>query len=196
MILAIDTSTPVAGFALVSPSETIVRALESSDGHAQKLFLEIESLLAEAGARLQDIECFAAGAGPGSFTGVRVALAAAKGLAHALERPACAVSNLAALAWFGTKALRAPVLDARRGEVYGAVYDADLNLVREECVTPLDRFLAGVPAEAEVIRAASQHPVVAIGQIALQRYERGQAVDAAIPEANYIRPPDIREPAR
>ena len=71
--------------------------------------------------RLEEIDCFAAASGPGSFTGVRVGLAAVKGLAEALGKPAVGISNLRALSLFGKAALRAVVLDARRGEVYGAV---------------------------------------------------------------------------
>ncbi len=70
------------------------------------------------------VDCFAAASGPGSFTGVRVGLACVKGLAEALGKPAVAVSNLRAIASFGTAPWRAVVLDARRGEIYGAVYDA------------------------------------------------------------------------
>ena len=80
------------------------------------------------------MDAFASASGPGSFTGVRVGLTAVKGLAEATGRKVIAVSNLQALAWHGSRPLRAAVLDARRGEVYGGVYDAALQLVQEEVV--------------------------------------------------------------
>jgi len=74
-----------------------------------------------------------------------VGLAAAKGLAEAAGRRVVAVSNLQALAWFGTRALRATVMDARRGQVYGAVYDAALEPVCEEVVMSFPEWLKTIP---------------------------------------------------
>jgi tRNA threonylcarbamoyladenosine biosynthesis protein TsaB len=199
VILAIDTSTAVAGFALIAPDgRMLTRTLESADGHAHKLFPEIDALLAQGGVRVADVDCFAAAAGPGSFTGVRVALAAMKGLAHALGRPVCAVSNLLALAWFGSAALRAVMIDARRNEVYTAVYDSALRVVQAEAVLPYGRFVAGLPDGVERIgvggRVPEQPLAVAVARIAEARHAAGESVDAAVPDANYVRPPDIREP--
>ncbi len=91
-----------------------------------------------SGTTVHQMECFAAASGPGSFTGVRVGLAAAKGLAEATGKRMVAVSNLRALAAFGTAPLRATVIDARRGEIYGAVYNSQLELVMPEVVTRFD----------------------------------------------------------
>ncbi len=102
-------------------------ALDSPDGFAHVLFGEIERLLARHGLGIEQVDAFASASGPGSFTGVRVGLTAVKGLAEATGRKVVAVSNLEALAWFGSRPLRAAVLDARRGEVYGGVYDAGLR---------------------------------------------------------------------
>lgn len=125
-------------------------ALETSDRFAEILFPAIEQLLAEAGVAFDQIECFAAAAGPGSFTGVRIGLAAAKGMAHAMGKSAVGVSNLRALASFGTSARRAVILDARRGDVYAAVYDRELKCISAEIVTRLSTWLEGlevVPSE-------------------------------------------------
>ena len=73
-------------------------------------------------------------------------LTAAKGLAEATGRKVVAVSNLQAVASFGTRALRAPVIDARRGDIFGAVYDAELRLVSREVVMKLRRLPATLPA--------------------------------------------------
>ena len=91
------------------------------------------------------------GVGPGSFTGVRVGLAAAKGLAEATGKRMVAVSNLRALASFGSAPLRAVVIDARRGEVYAAVYNSQLELVIPEAVLKFEDWLAQLPARCELI---------------------------------------------
>ena len=76
---------------------------------------------------------------PGSFTGVRIGLACVKGLAEAYGKPVVAVSNLEVLAAFGEAPLRAVVLDARRGEVYGAVYNDRGEVILPEAVSPVYR---------------------------------------------------------
>ena len=74
--------------------------------------------------RLADIDLFAGASGPGGFTGVRIGLAAVKGLGEVMGKPVVAVSNLLALSQYGSAALRATVIDARRGEVFAALYSA------------------------------------------------------------------------
>src|SRR5579884_3647985 len=111
--------------------------LHSPEGFAHILYEHVARLLERNGLRPSDVACFAAAAGPGSFTGVRVGLAAAKGLADATGRPAVGISNLRALAGFGSHPVRATLLDARRGQVYAALYDAALRPVLPEVVTAL-----------------------------------------------------------
>ena len=101
--------------------------------------VQLESLLRRHDWPLGSIDVFAAAAGPGSFTGVRVGLTAAKGLADAMGRGAVAVSNLQALAAFGVSDARGVVMDARRGEIYAAVYDANLQPLAPEIVTTFPR---------------------------------------------------------
>ena len=133
-ILALDTTSQQASLALRREGATLSElTLHSSEGYAHLIFPAIGRLLSDAGVHLQEIDCFAAASGPGSFTGVRVGLAAVKGLAAALGKPAAGISNLRALASFGN--LR-PVIDARRGEVYTAAYDSGLRLVSPETVGP------------------------------------------------------------
>src|SRR5665213_3498099 len=142
-VLAMDTTGDVGSLALVGEGGLIQEVmLDSPDGFAHVLFDEIERLLERHALSVSQIDAFAAAAGPGSFTGVRVGLTAAKGLAEASARRVIAVSNLQALAWYGSRQLRAVVLDARRGEVYGGVYDDRLRLVQEEVVASLPVWLA------------------------------------------------------
>jgi len=214
LILAIDTTGEVGSIALVRGQEVIGEiVIESADGFAHVLFQQIERLLRTHEIAMNQIDAFASASGPGSFTGVRVGLTAAKGLAEATGRKVVAVSNLQALASCGTHALRATVIDARRGEIYGAVYDSDLRLVREEVVVNFEEWLASLPAgDLEFVTCnfavedAGGRPVLqasralagAIGRIAALRFAQGLAEDPAAIDANYVRRSDAelfwREP--
>ena len=202
-VLAIDTSGEYASLALLAAGgELTEAAVHSPGGHSPHLFGEIQALLRRAGVRLEDVDCFAAASGPGSFTGVRVALAAVKGLAAALDKPMVAVSNLQALAWFGERPLRAAVIDARRGDIYGGVFNAALEPVRPEVVAKLDAWLAALePGDVEIVTAqpalllpsGRPHRVVPPGQLAraVAHIARGAVpVDPALTDANYVRRAD------
>jgi tRNA threonylcarbamoyladenosine biosynthesis protein TsaB len=112
LILAFDTATDVATSALVEDGEV----LGERTSRAVTLLEDVDALLRQAGARTGDIQGLAVGTGPGSFTGLRVGLATARGLALALGVPVAGVSTLEALAAGAPGAL--PVIDARRGEVF------------------------------------------------------------------------------
>lgn len=196
LLLAIDTTSEFGSLALFAAGPEGARvleevALQSPDGYAHVMFPEIERLLVRHSLKIRDIEGFAAAAGPGSFTGVRVGLAAAKGLAEATGRKVAAVSNLQAVASFGTRALRAPVIDARRGDIFGAVYDADLRLVAPEVVMKFEVFLQTLPeGDVEVITDPPKFLAGAIARIAWSRFASGQVQDPAEIDANYVRRSD------
>jgi tRNA threonylcarbamoyladenosine biosynthesis protein TsaB len=193
LLLAIDTTSESASIALAEGERVLEQvALHSPDGFAHVLFGEIERLLSRHGLKITDVEGFAAAAGPGSFTGVRVGLTAAKGLAEATQRKVVAVSNLQALAWFGTKALRAPVIDARRGEIFGAVYDAELKLVADEVVMPYEEWFRTLPAgDVELITQQPPRELAgAVAHIAAGRFAAGLVQDPASIDANYVRRSD------
>jgi tRNA threonylcarbamoyladenosine biosynthesis protein TsaB len=103
LILSIDT-THESGSLALTRGETLVEevALQSPDGFAHVVFGEIRALLNRHDCPLSAIECFATATGPGSFTGVRVGITCIKGLAEATGRPVVGVSNLQALAMFGS----------------------------------------------------------------------------------------------
>jgi len=201
-ILAIDTTGDAGSIALIDGGQLIEEsALHSPDGFAHVLFGAIEQLLARHCLKLRDIDVFASASGPGSFTGVRVGLAAAKGLAEAADRKVSAVSNLQTLASFGTRPLRAVVLDARRAEIFGAVYDHHLSIVCDEVVMKFDDWLAELPAgDLEFITAGYQgnfpSPPIqapamlagAVGRIAAERIDTAQ--DPSLIDANYVRRSD------
>jgi tRNA threonylcarbamoyladenosine biosynthesis protein TsaB len=203
-ILSVDATGEWGSIALVSEEGVLEEVIvHAPDGFAHVLFGEMEKLLARHGRTFDSLDGFASASGPGSFTGVRVGLTAVMGLAEATGRKAVAVSMLKALASFGTRALRAVVIDARRGEVYGAVYDAQLQLVCAEVVQKLSDWLASLPeGDLEVVTQglaiATEKPVVeapralagAIGKIALADFLRGESLDPSGIDANYVRRSD------
>jgi tRNA threonylcarbamoyladenosine biosynthesis protein TsaB len=121
LILAFDTATDVATSALVSDGEVLGERVS----RAVTLLEDVDALVRQAGAHTSDIDALAVGIGPGSFTGVRVGLATARGLALALGVPVAGVSTLDALAAGAPGAL--PVIDARRREVF--VLQEELRVV-------------------------------------------------------------------
>jgi tRNA threonylcarbamoyladenosine biosynthesis protein TsaB len=190
IILAIDTTSELGSIAITDDERVIEETLlQSGDGFSHVLFGEIENLLARNNLKLADIEGFASASGPGTFTGVRIGLTAAKGLAEATSRKVVAVSNLRAMAYFGTGELRAAVIDARRGEIYGAVYNAALEPVREEVVMKNDAWLASLPEGCELL-SFPRALAGAVGVIAAREFSAGRGVDPAGVDANYVRRSD------
>jgi tRNA threonylcarbamoyladenosine biosynthesis protein TsaB len=210
LILAVDTTSEYGSLALVRDGELLEESLlRAPESFSPVLYEELARLLKRHGVTLADVACFAAASGPGTFTGVRVALGCVKGLAEAMERPAAAVSNLEAVARYGTARLRGVALDARRGEIYGAVYDDAGKLIGEEVVAKFGPWLETLPdgveeflsndlavtlegtrfAGALVVTAPRQLAGV-IARIAGERLARGEASDAAALDANYVRRTD------
>jgi tRNA threonylcarbamoyl adenosine modification protein YeaZ len=112
LILAFDTATDVATSALVGDGEV----LGERTSRAVTLLEDVDALLRQAGMHTRDVEALAVGIGPGSFTGVRIGLSTARGLALALDIPVAGISTLAALAAGAPGAVA--VIDARRREVF------------------------------------------------------------------------------
>jgi tRNA threonylcarbamoyladenosine biosynthesis protein TsaB len=115
LTLAFDTATAVATSALVDDDELLGERVS----RAQTLLEDVDALLRQAGAHPSDLDRLAVGLGPGSFTGVRIGLAVARGLALSLDLPGAGVSTLAALAAGAPGGL--PVVDAKRREVFTLV---------------------------------------------------------------------------
>ena len=150
-ILAVDTSSERGSVCIADEGEIVGEVrLASSVQHSERLFDSIEFLLNYVPFGLSDIDVFAAARGPGSFTGLRVGLAAIEGFAAAHQRRTAGVSSLEALAWKTgiVGEWIAPVIDARRGEVYGALYRrVDDRLIEERAPTVLapERWFASLP---------------------------------------------------
>jgi tRNA threonylcarbamoyladenosine biosynthesis protein TsaB len=138
VLVAIEAATDIGSVAIGDERGLIGElTVGMRTRHAESLLPGLQYLLQSAGVERQDIAGVVVGAGPGSFTGVRIAAATARGLAHGLNVPLYAYSSLAALAASaGVAGLVCPLFDARRGEVYGACYEMDGWEVRRTVLQP------------------------------------------------------------
>ena len=140
LILALDTSSLAGSLAVLRDEKVIgVVSTWTDETYSSRMFRHLEFLLRELNLDLKEIELFAVAAGPGSFTGLRVGLAAVKGWAEVYSKPAAGISALEAVAAqaHSQAPLLIPVLDAHRGEIYFGFYRRDgggLAVEGEECV--------------------------------------------------------------
>lgn len=156
-ILAIDTSGPVASCA-VMVNDRVVHSIALNHGltHSESIMPAVEDAMSASGLSCADIDVFAAVAGPGSFTGVRIGICAAKGFAHAVDKPCVPVHALEALAmnFYGFDGLVCPILDARRSQVYCALFDTAEGYpvrVGEDDAVALDVLLERLPEERKIM---------------------------------------------
>lgn len=127
-ILGIETSTKTGSVAVVSDRGVIAQySLNIEVTHSERLMSTVDRVLKDTGLALADLDGFAIAAGPGSFTGLRIGVSTVKGLAFATGKPVAAVSTLYALAWNVPHAVCpvCPLLDARKNEVYAAIYTSN-----------------------------------------------------------------------
>lgn len=134
-ILSIETSTPICSVAVHANGElSSLLELEEPSVHAEKLVILIDQVVESAGLQLHELDAIAVSAGPGSYTGLRIGVSTAKGLALGLDKPLIGVDTLQAIASalpMSEGELVIPVLDARRMEVYMEVYDWRMNAIEE-----------------------------------------------------------------
>jgi tRNA threonylcarbamoyladenosine biosynthesis protein TsaB len=215
--LALDTTGRQGSFALAQDNAIIEAiSVDAPDGFGQIVFQQIDALLKRHGLALADIDCYAAASGPGSFTGIRVGLTAVKALAEVHGKPVVAISNLLALASLAGGRYRVPVLDARRGEVFAAVYDDQLRAVVDEAAFAWPKFVpslenrdvtvigltaaifeAGGPAHLpdgagpRLKHVTAAEPLAAaIARLASARCARGETQPPEAVDANYVRRSD------
>jgi tRNA threonylcarbamoyladenosine biosynthesis protein TsaB len=176
LTLALDTSSPSGSLAFLRDDKLIaVVGTSSAEIYSSRVFRHLDFLLGELSLQLQDFDLFAVAAGPGSFTGLRVGLAAVKGWAEVFGKPIAAVSALEAIAAQSRACTRKviSVMDARRGELYWGVYSRDsgtgapLALERDEMVGPRDAFIRAITSSesAEELAIATPTPDVLAGAI-------------------------------
>ena len=179
-VLAFDLTTARGSIALARDLRLLEEfPLAAPGGYGEIIFAALDHLLTRHSLALHEVDLLAVAAGPGTFTGVRIGLALVQGFAEALKKPVVGVSNLRALAYCGSGGVRYPVLDARRGEFYTAVYSAAGDLLEPEKLQTLTEF-GHEPLHQTGSLAA------AIAAIAFTC----QPVDPAALEPNYIRKSD------
>lgn len=141
-ILAIDTSTEMCSVALMMGNTVYTRSAIAPRDHTKKILPMVDEVLKEAGVSLQELDALAYGRGPGSFTGVRIGIGIAQGLALGADLPMIGISTLAAMAQNAYRHTGsthvAAAIDARMSEVYWAQYqrqgDGNWQVVGQECV--------------------------------------------------------------
>lgn len=227
IVLALSTSCPRGTVAIAREGQVVARiAYDGGTSHAERLFAAIDQAMAEAGVRRPELSAVACDVGPGSFTGVRVGVASAKGIALALALPVVGIGALesmahAAAALAGGREVLVAV-DARKGEVFAAMYDAKLALTwgathlgRDETpglvarVAAVDALVVGeiftelvglgAPprgADLDLPDAASIARLASVRLGALSATDAQERYDAALLEAVYVRAPDARPMAQ
>ncbi|MEN8156379.1 MAG: tRNA (adenosine(37)-N6)-threonylcarbamoyltransferase complex dimerization subunit type 1 TsaB [Bacteroidota bacterium] len=152
LILHIETATDICSVA-ISKGDRVLALVESGPerSHATLLNRFIRDALSQAGKELNKLDGIAVSKGPGSYTGLRIGISTAKGLAYALEKPLLSSGTLVNMAYAaiehpmvkkvagaGNQLLLCPMLDARRMEVYSAFYSPDISVVREVSADIID----------------------------------------------------------
>lgn len=224
LILGLDTSTPAGGVALAEDERLLaVRYFDVGLQHSRRLFIDVEEVLRLAGASARQVAAVAVTAGPGSFTGLRLGLSAAKGFCLGTDAALVTVPTLEALA------ARVPfcgrpvcaLLDARKGEVYAGVYGtedgwprllesaravAPARLIGERASIPTVYTGDGALAYRELLAGLGQAAVLApshcarpdagtVAMLGLLRLRRGEVADLASVEPDYLREPDAKVPS-
>ena len=153
-ILAVDTSGPACSVALTADGKLLGEiVMNSALTHSETVMPAVDEILSREGLTCADMDVFAAVAGPGSFTGVRIGVCVAKALSHATGKPCARVNALEALAVgaFGVGGVICPILDARRGQVYCAAFryagGKFPERVLPDAALPLDEFLKALPED-------------------------------------------------
>lgn len=215
-IIALETATMTGSIAVVDEERVISEiSLNINATYSEKLMIAIEQLLALSGLTIDDMDGIAVSIGPGSFTGLRIGLSAAKGLSYASGKPLIAIPTIDALALnmpFSNR-LVCPILDARKGEVYTALYRPNgqfsqkltddmvvipsklIEMIKEETVflgegvyaygALFKEQLTGLYHEAPVPLRTPKASNVAM--LAMERLKKGEADDPFSLVPRYIR---------
>lgn len=153
IVLAVDTTSFAGSVALLKGKELQAEVnSESFLTHSERLLPSVDLLLRSRGLEIKDIDGYALAAGPGSFTGIRIGMSTVKALALVTEKPVAPVSNLKALAMKiknPYSRLLCPMIDAKKEEIYAALYETDgpdlKEIISQDCVSP-DQFLSKLPS--------------------------------------------------
>lgn len=216
-ILSLDTSATVATVAIAEDSRILAEyTVDNKNTHSESLLPMIEAVLSSLSLKISDIDLFALSSGPGSFTGVRIGAATVKGLAFGKDTPCIEVSTLEALAYnlVIRQGLICPVMNARRSQVYTALFRSDgerlTRLMPDSAlaISELDEILAkyeepislvgdGYDITEEALKSTSLFPTpsarrnqsaASVAAIAFDSFKNGRAVTSEALSVNYLRP--------
>lgn len=212
MILALDTCLGASSVAILD-GETVraARSEPMTRGHQERIAVLAREVAAEAGVRFADLTRIAVTVGPGSFTGLRVGLSFAKGLAAALSIPCVGVNTLEALAASANATgLAAGVLDAKMGQVYLQVFDAGKALMAPDALEvgvaaarlaelysggPVTLVGSGAPLVADVLPDATVLTPAYADPVAIARLAAAKPAPTHSPRPLYLRAPYAVAPA-
>lgn len=210
-ILNIETATKNCSVSIAKNGETILckEIAEEGYSHAEKLHVFIEEIIAESNISVQDLAAIAVSQGPGSYTGLRIGVSAAKGLCYALNIPLIAVDTLETLASRVSisEGKIIPMLDARRMEVYSEIFTADLKaeraiqaeIISEDSFTeynePLyfvgdcaDKCKPVLTKENFIFLEEIKYPSAReMSKISYDKYQKSDTVDVAYFEPYYLK---------
>lgn len=212
LILSIETATTNCSVALSNNGETLVlkEDYNTSYSHAERLHVYIEEVLKAGNIKPSDLDAIAISKGPGSYTGLRIGVSAAKGLCFALDLPLISIPTLESLANQSTSGdgYVVPMLDARRMEVYAAVFASDHKQLRETKAEILEEqsfldylekdkvyFIGdGIEKSKTFIKHANAYFIDGklpsaneMGRIAFEKYEKSDIEDVAYFEPFYLK---------
>lgn len=224
VILNIETATDVCSVGIGKDGQLSCRqATEKPYQHASQITILIDRCLRDAGLSLPAIEAVAVSRGPGSYTSLRVGTSAAKGICYALRKPLIAVDTLESLARASAKTgddancLYCPMIDARRMEVYAALYDASFRLVQEPQALVIDEHSFsnyfkegrtvifsgnGAPKCRSVLTHSRAHfrevtcDAAHLATLAQEAFDNRKFEDIAYYAPFYLKPPNITRPKK
>ncbi len=217
-ILALDSSGLVATVALVEDEQTIAEyTVNYKKTHSQTLLPMLDEVVKMTEFDLDTIDAIAVAGGPGSFTGLRIGSATAKGLGLALQKPLIHIPTVDGMAYnlFGTRGIICPIMDARRNQVYTGLYrfETEFQVVEEQMAISLDELMQklnqygekvtflgdGVPAYQELLKRGLQveycfapghlnrQRAAAVGALGLRYFKEGKIETAREHQPDYLR---------
>lgn len=221
LILNIETSTTLCSVSLAE-NGVVIGKKEVNEGytHAENLHVFIEEVISAAKKTVKDLKAVAVGSGPGSYTGLRIGVSAAKGLAFALKIPLISVNTLQTMSVVAAQESKAdvlfcPMLDARRMEVYTAIFDKEFRTIKETAAkilpdeisffnvgSPICFFGEGMPKCKDLLKEIPGSSFIenivpsaeGISKLSYQKFINDQFEDVAYFEPFYLKDFLIKEP--
>lgn len=217
-ILALDSSGLVATVAILEDEQTIAEyTVNYKKTHSQTLLPMLDEIVKMTGFDLSTIDAIAVAGGPGSFTGLRIGSATAKGLGLALDKPLIHVPTVDGMAYnlFGVKGFICPIMDARRNQVYTGIYrfEEDFEVVEEQMAISVEELIEklnqygeivtflgdGVPVYGKLLEEGlkvdynfapahiNRQRAAAVGTLGMKYFEEGKFESAREHQPDYLR---------